>query len=325
MFFCELEKGHIAMMHDLVSVEQLTPAAVSHYVQLAQVFKQGAQIQLVHPAYAMNLFFENSTRTHTSFEMAERRLGIEVLSFVADTSSVTKGESLLDTLKTIQAIGVNIAVIRHSQNEYYQKLLQAQLDLSIVNAGDGSGQHPSQSLLDMLTIFEEFGHFADLRVAIVGDLAHSRVARSDAQLLHSLGAKLFFGGPPQWFLQDLAPLGTYVADIDQLLPQVDVLMLLRVQHERLSTATETNFQEEQYYQHYGLTPQRLALLPPQAIIMHPAPVNRGVEINSALVEAPQSRIFQQMHNGMYMRMAILAKILQSQQLLAAPQLEELIW
>ena len=257
--------------------------------------------------------------------MAERRLGIEVLSFVADTSSVTKGESLLDTLKTIQAIGVNIAVIRHSQNEYYQKLLQAQLDLSIVNAGDGSGQHPSQSLLDMLTIFEEFGHFADLRVAIVGDLAHSRVARSDAQLLHSLGAKLFFGGPPQWFLQDLAPLGTYVADVDQLLPQVDVLMLLRVQHERLSTATETNFQEEQYYQRYGLTPQRLALLPPQAIIMHPAPVNRGVEINSALVEAPQSRIFQQMHNGMYMRMAILAKILQSQQLLAAPQLEELIW
>ena len=325
MFFCGLEKGHIAMMHDLVSVEQLTPAAVSHYVQLAQAFKQGAQIQLVHPAYAMNLFFENSTRTHTSFEMAERRLGIEVLSFVADTSSVTKGESLLDTLKTIQAIGVNIAVIRHSQNEYYQKLLQAQLDLSIVNAGDGSGQHPSQSLLDMLTIFEEFGHFADLRIAIVGDLAHSRVARSDAQLLHSLGAKLFFGGPPQWFLQDLAPLGTYVADIDQLLPQVDVLMLLRVQHERLSTATETNFQEEQYYQRYGLTPQRLALLPPQAIIMHPAPVNRGVEINSALVEAPQSRIFQQMHNGMYMRMAILAKILQSQQLLAAPQLEELIW
>lgn len=313
------------MMHDLVSAEQLTPAAVSHYVQLAQDFKQGAQIQLVHPAYAMNLFFENSTRTHTSFEMAERRLGIEVLSFVADTSSVTKGESLLDTLKTIQAIGVNIAVIRHSQNEYYQKLLQAQLDLSIVNAGDGSGQHPSQSLLDMLTIFEEFGHFADLRVAIVGDLAHSRVARSDAQLLHSLGAKLFFGGPPQWFLQDLAPLGTYVADIDQLLPQVDVLMLLRVQHERLSTATETNFQEEQYYQRYGLTPQRLALLPPQAIIMHPAPVNRGVEINSALVEAPQSRIFQQMHNGMYMRMAILAKILQSQQLLVAPQLEELIW
>lgn len=325
MFFCGLEKGHIAMMHDLVSVEQLTPAAVSHYVQLAQTFKQGAQIQLVHPAYAMNLFFENSTRTHTSFEMAERRLGIEVLSFVADTSSVTKGESLLDTLKTIQAIGVNIAVIRHSQNEYYQKLLQAQLDLSIVNAGDGSGQHPSQSLLDMLTIFEEFGHFADLRVAIVGDLAHSRVARSDAQLLHSLGAKLFFGGPPQWFLQDLAPLGTYVADIDQLLPQVDVLMLLRVQHERLSTDTETNFQEEQYYQRYGLAPQRLALLPPQAIIMHPAPVNRGVEINSALVEAPQSRIFQQMHNGMYMRMAILAKILQSQQLLVAPQLEELIW
>lgn len=325
MFFCGLEKGHIAMMHDLVSVEQLTPAAVSHYVQLAQAFKQGVQIQLVHPAYAMNLFFENSTRTHTSFEMAERRLGIEVLSFVADTSSVTKGESLLDTLKTIQAIGVNIAVIRHSQNEYYQKLLQAQLDLSIVNAGDGSGQHPSQSLLDMLTIFEEFGHFADLRVAIVGDLAHSRVARSDAQLLHSLGAKLFFGGPPQWFLQDLAPLGTYVADVDQLLPQVDVLMLLRIQHERLSTATETNFQEEQYYQRYGLTPQRLALLPPQAIIMHPAPVNRGVEINSALVEAPQSRIFQQMHNGMYMRMAILAKILQSQQLLAAPQLEELIW
>lgn len=140
--------------HDLVTVADMSEAEVLHKIKLAQLFKAGKKVSLKRPVYAMNLFFENSTRTHTSFEMAERRLGMQVLQFYATASSVTKGETLEDTVKTIQAIGVDLAVIRHSKNEYYNELLQQKLEISIANAGDGSGQHPSQSLLDMMTIYE---------------------------------------------------------------------------------------------------------------------------------------------------------------------------
>ncbi|NVY95728.1 aspartate carbamoyltransferase catalytic subunit [Lactobacillus sp. DCY120] len=310
------------MEHDLVSVQQLTAQDITAYLRLAQAFKRGAQIQLLQPAFAMNLFFENSTRTHTSFEMAERRLGMQVLNFDPQASSLSKGESLLDTLKTIQAIGVNIAIIRHPQTNYYQPLLEANLKLSLANAGDGQGQHPSQSLLDMLTIYEEFQHFAGLKVGIVGDLAHSRVARSNAQLLQTLGAEVYFGGPKTWFPEDLQALGSY-CELEQLIPQVDILMLLRVQHERLKAQSEEEFSSKQYYQHLGLTPERYQLLQSQAIIMHPAPVNRDVEIASELVEAPKSRIFTQMENGVYARMAILTHLLVSQGLVTPQQLEEL--
>ncbi|MBA1393018.1 aspartate carbamoyltransferase catalytic subunit, partial [Lactobacillus sp. XV13L] len=294
-----------------------------YFMKWSQAFKKGAQVKLQQPVYAMNLFFENSTRTHTSFEMAQRRLGIQVLQFVPQASSILKGESLLDTVKTIQAIGVNLAVIRHPQNQYYQPLLDAHLQLSIANGGDGSGQHPSQSLLDLLTIKEEFGHFQGLKVGIVGDLAHSRVARSNAEILTKLNAQVYFSGPQEWFATDLQQYGTY-CPIDQLIEQVDVLMLLRVQHERFDSSEEKGFQAQDYYQQYGLTPQRLASLPAQAIIMHPAPVNRGVEIAADLVECPQSRIFQQMHNGVFVRMAIVSTLLASQGLIATQELKELV-
>ncbi|MFC6182305.1 aspartate carbamoyltransferase catalytic subunit [Lactiplantibacillus daowaiensis] len=306
----------------LVSVDQFNNQDVMHFIHLAQAFKQGLTVTLKRPAFAMNLFFENSTRTHTSFEMAERRLGMQVIPFDPKTSSVTKGESLLDTLKTIQAIGVDLAVIRHPHDNYYQPLIDAQLPMSLINAGDGSGQHPSQSLLDMLTIYEEFGHFDGLKIAIVGDLQHSRVARSNMTLLTQLGAEVYFSGPEAWFNDDFAAYGTY-RPIDELVGEMDVMMLLRVQHERLPQAKNADFDAQAYHQQYGLTVERAAKMPKQAIIMHPAPVNRGVELASDLVEAPQSRIFQQMTNGMYIRMAMVAHVLVQRGLLDSHQLEEI--
>ncbi|SPE05843.1 Aspartate carbamoyltransferase [Lactiplantibacillus plantarum] len=305
---------------NLVSVEQFSNQDVMAYLKLAQAFKNGKTVQLSQPTFAMNLFFENSTRTHTSFEMAERRLGLQVIPFDPKTSSVTKGESLLDTLKTIEAIGVNLAVVRHPRDRYYQPLLDAGFDMSLINAGDGSGQHPSQSLLDMLTIYEEFGHFDGLKIAIVGDLAHSRVARSNMALLTQLGAQVYFGGPKEWYCRDFEAYGEYQT-MDQLVATMDVMMLLRVQHERLSQVNNQTFDASAYHQQYGLTAERTARMPKHAIIMHPAPVNRGVELASDLVEAPQSRIFQQMTNGVYIRMAMVASVLAHQGLISATQVE----
>ena len=257
----------------------------------------------------MNLFFENSTRTHTSFEMAESRLGMRLLEFEAKTSSVTKGESLLDTVKTIDAIQTDIAVIRHPQNDYYKQILEADLNISIVNGGDGSGQHPSQSLLDMMTIYQEFGHFDGLKIAIAGDIAHSRVARSNAMILNKLGAKVYFAGPKEWMAEDLKAYGTF-RSIDELVEEVDVMMLLRIQNERISKNAVIQFEAHEYLQEYGLTFERADRMKPTAIIMHPAPVNRGTEVESSLVDCERSRIFKQMTNGMYMRMAILTDVLE---------------
>ncbi|MEE6727651.1 aspartate carbamoyltransferase catalytic subunit [Pediococcus acidilactici] len=300
-------------MHDLTTVENFNEADVLHKIKLAEEFKKGKKVQLKRPVYAMNLFFENSSRTHTSFEMAEQRLGMKMLEFEVQTSSVSKGETLLDTVKTIDAIRTDVAVIRHPQNDYYEPILDENLDISIVNAGDGSGQHPSQSLLDMMTIYEEFGRFAGLKVAITGDIAHSRVARSNAMLLNKLGAQVYFAGPEEWMAEDLADYGTY-RPIDELVDQVDVMMLLRIQKERIQDRDNLRMEVQDYLTNYGLTKQRAERMQPHAIIMHPAPVNRGIEIESKLVECKRSRIFKQMTNGMYMRMAILTDVLNTKNL-----------
>lgn len=300
-------------MHDLTTVENFNEADVLHKIKLAEEFKKGKKVQLKRPVYAMNLFFENSTRTHTSFEMAEQRLGMKMLEFEVQTSSVSKGETLLDTVKTIDAIRTDVAVIRHPQNDYYEPILDENLDISIVNVGDGSGQHPSQSLLDMMTIYEEFGRFAGLKVAITGDIAHSRVARSNAMLLNKLGAQVYFAGPEEWMAEDLADYGTY-RPIDELVDQVDVMMLLRIQKERIQDRDNLRMEVQDYLTNYGLTKQRAERMQPHAIIMHPAPVNRGIEIESKLVECQRSRIFKQMTNGMYMRMAILTDVLNAKNL-----------
>lgn len=287
-----------------VSATQVTPAFANQLIVRAEEFKQGAQPDLPQPLYAANLFFENSTRTHTSFEMAERKLGLTVIPFDPQHSSVSKGESLSDTLKTLAAIGIDVAVIRHSQDNYYAPLIDQNIPLHLMNAGDGAGQHPSQMMLDLMTIHEEFGHFKGLTVGIVGDLVHSRVARSDMEMLHALGATLVFSGPKAWYNAEFAKYGTYIP-LAELVPKVDVLMLLRVQLERLSAAEAAEFSKETYFERFGVTDALAQTMKKAAIFMHPAPVNRNVEIASDLVDGPRSRIFTQMKNGVFMRMAML--------------------
>ena len=229
------------------------------------------------------------------------KLGLQVLNFDASTSSVNKGETLYDTCKTLEAIGCNILVIRHSQEAYYQEL--EGLTIPVISGGDGSGEHPSQCLLDLMTLYEEFGRIEGLELVIAGDIKNSRVARSNYHMLTRLGAKVQFVGP-QVFAD---PTLGQMVDFDQVIDQVDACMLLRVQFERHQKAVALS--QADYHAHYGLRLARYRALKPQAIVMHPAPVNRDMEIASELVEAPRSRIFTQMTNGRFMRQAILEKLI----------------
>lgn len=302
------QETHVHLPH-LVSMENLTPQDVQALIDRAMEFRAGAKSTLPErDFYVANLFFENSTRTHRSFEMAERRLGLQVLDVDTSTSSTSKGETLYDTALTLSALGVDAVVIRHSEDKYYEPLIQSpHVHAAVINGGDGSGQHPSQCLLDLMTIYQEFKHFDGLKVAIVGDLRHSRVARSNMMMLKRLGAEVYFSGPKEWYVpEEFDQYGEHLP-IDELVEKVDVMMMLRVQHERHDE--HSPFSKENYHQEYGLTEARGARLQDHAIIMHPAPVNRDVEIADSLVEAPKSRIVQQMSNGVYMRMAILEGIL----------------
>jgi len=274
-------------------------------IQRAIVIKNG-NVANFSEIYAANLFFENSTRTKCSFEVAERKLGMQVIPFETGTSSVTKGESLYDTCKTMESIGCNVLVIRHPENDYYKQL--DGLNIPIVNGGDGSGQHPTQCLLDLMTIYEEFGKFDGLKVVICGDILNSRVARSNFDALTRLGAEVKFVAPDAWIDNSIP--AEYV-NIDDVIEEVDVCMLLRVQHERHDKAS--SFTKEEYNNRFGLNQARYDKLKDNAIILHPAPVNRDVEIASELVEAPKARIFKQMENGVYTRMSILSQVIEGNQ------------
>lgn len=292
-----------------VSVESLTNEEVLNLIKRAEEFKNGAIPQYHEDKYAVNLFFENSTRTHKSFEMAENKLGMKIIDFEPSLSSVSKGESLYDTILTMSAIGLDVAVIRHGSEDFYKELVESSsISCSIINGGDGAGQHPSQCLLDLMTIYEEFGYFDGLKIAIVGDLTHSRVARSNMQMLQRLGASLFFSGPLEWYDESFDQYGQYVP-LDDLIESVDVVMLLRVQHERHETYG--TFSKPAYLKMYGLNENRESRMLEHAIIMHPAPVNRDVELQSSLMECDRSRIVTQMTNGVYTRMAILEAVLEN--------------
>ncbi|MGT2934920.1 aspartate carbamoyltransferase catalytic subunit [Streptococcus castoreus] len=300
--------NHRVALKNLVSMEQLTNEDVLGLLSRGSEYKAGkVTLSDNKKHFVANLFFENSTRTHKSFEVAEKKLGLTVLDFNTDTSAVNKGETLYDTVLTMSALGTEICVIRHPEDEYYKELVESPtVTASIVNGGDGSGQHPSQCLLDLLTIYEEFGKFEGLKIAIAGDLTHSRVAKSNMQILKRLGAELYFYGPEEWYASEFDDYGTYVA-IDQIIDELDVLMLLRVQHERHDG--RQSFSKEAYHRQFGLTKERYKSLKASAIIMHPAPVNRDVEIADSLVEAPKARIVTQMANGVFVRMAIIEAIL----------------
>ncbi|GAA6236783.1 aspartate carbamoyltransferase catalytic subunit [Apilactobacillus micheneri] len=294
---------------NFLNINEFSNDEIKKMILLAHKFRNGKQIKFKKPIYAANLFFESSTRTHTSFEMAQRKLGIQTFNINPQTSSMKKGESLSDTIKTLQAIGMDCLVIRHKLTGWYQELSKdPNINISLVNAGDGSGQHPSQSLLDLVTIDDEFHKFAGLSIGIIGDLMHSRVARSDAEILQRLGANVYFAGPKAWYPKDFDKFGTYVT-FDEIIDKLDVVMMLRVQLERLNHELVSKFTNQNYFEDYGLTKQRAAKMKKKAIIMHPAPVNRDVEIASQLVESSNSRIFRQMNNGVYARMAILTTVL----------------
>lgn len=252
--------------------------------------------------FAANMFFENSTRTRFSFEVAEKRLGAEVLNFSAAVSSVQKGESIYDTVRTLESMGIDVGIIRLKPIGVLADLA-TKIKVPLINAGDGNNEHPTQALLDMYTMRNHFGHLNGLTVSIIGDILHSRVARSNLWALRQMGAEVRFCAPPNMQAPELdAP---YVSMEEAL--KSDVIMMLRVQLERHESGMLNS--AESYREQYGLTVERASRIADHAIIMHPAPINRNVEIDDELVESPQSRIFTQMQNGVPIRMAVVERAL----------------
>ena len=252
-----------------------------------------------------NLFFENSTRTRISFELAQKRLSADIINFSASSSSVKKGETLLDTVNNILAMKVDMIVMRHP-NPGAPAFFSRHIDARIVNAGDGAHEHPTQALLDCFSLQEKFGSLQGLHVAIVGDILHSRVARSDIHALTTLGVpEVRAIGPHTLLPGGLEQMGVRVfTNMDEGLKGVDVIIMLRLQSERMSGALLPSAQE--YFKSYGLTPERLALAKPDAIVMHPGPMNRGVEIDSAVADGPQAVILPQVTFGIAVRMAVMS-------------------
>jgi len=251
----------------------------------------------------VNLFFEPSTRTRTSFEVAEKRLSADTLSIAVATSSVTKGETLLDTVRNLEAMAPDMIVMRHSSSGA-PHLLARLCRSAIINAGDGMHEHPTQALLDAFTIREHKGRLNGLKVAIVGDLQHSRVLRSNVLLLNRMGAEVWACGPATLLPAELARFGVRVTtSIDEAVDGADVVMMLRIQQERMSGHYIPSTRE--YFTLFGLTPERLRRARPDVIIMHPGPMNRGVEIDSDVADGPYSVILEQVANGVAVRMAVL--------------------
>lgn len=286
-------------MKNLFTLSQLSVDEILQLLKSAESFRNGQQAQFSNKVVA-NLFFEPSTRTHYSFNMAELKLGTQVLNFNAESSSLKKGESLYDTVKTFESIGVDAVVIRHVENEYYKQLNT--INCSIINGGDGTGNHPTQSLLDLMTIQQDFKTFKGLKVVIIGDVKHSRVAHTNIEVMRRLGMEVFVSGPKE-FDDGSADF----INVDQAISEMDVIMLLRVQHERHNSKMQLTVEE--YHQTFGLTVERAKRMKKTAIILHPAPFNRGVEIADELVECKNSRIFKQIENGVFVRMAVLEAVL----------------
>lgn len=297
------------MFNHLLTTNELKVEEIYQILADAQSFADGMVWRPEGQLFASNLFFEPSTRTKSSFEVAERRLGLEVIPFEVLTSSVQKGETLYDTVKTLESIGIKAVVIRHGQDRYFDELV-GKVNIPIINGGDGCGHHPTQSLLDLMTIHQEFGQFKGLTIAIIGDIRHSRVARSNADVLTRLGAKVIFSGPEEWF-DSLGFSYSQYRPINEAIQEADVVMLLRVQHERHQQ--KGSFTANEYHQQFGLTLEREKMMKSESIIMHPAPVNRNVEIADGLVECKRSRIFKQMENGVYVRMAAIKRSIEGLQ------------
>jgi aspartate carbamoyltransferase catalytic subunit len=295
-------------LRSLLGIEQLTTAQISSILALARRMDPSRTSQLLRGKRVALLFYESSTRTRTSFEFAAKTLGAVTTLVTPVSSSIEKGESLIDTGWTVENLGADAIVMRHA-NSGAAYLLARYVHIPIVNAGDGMHQHPSQALLDALTITNHKKRLDGLRVVIVGDVYHSRVARSNAALLSRFGVDIVFCGPPDFVPEisaTLAPGVTACHDLDLALQGADVVMALRVQKERLAGK---HLSVDDYIANYQITPQRLKLAKPDAILMHPGPVIRGMELTSEVADGPQSCIHEQVRNGVKTRMAILAMLL----------------
>jgi len=296
----------------LLGLKALQTDQLHVLLRRAQAFAAGATSPAALAGVAVcTLFFEPSTRTRLSFQLAAQRLGAHILNFDASTSSATKGETDLDTFRTIQAMGVRGFVVRHKVDGAVAALTAAaQPGVAVVNAGDGRSEHPTQGLLDMLTLRQAKGEdFSTLRVVIVGDVKHSRVARSDLHALRALGCgEIRVCGPASLLPDDGTLAGcTVTDDFDAALEGVDAAMMLRLQRERMVEGLVESLDD--YHRDYGLTAERLRRAAPEAIVMHPGPMNRGVEITDEVADGPQSRILQQVSNGVAVRMAVLEAVL----------------
>ncbi len=300
----------------LLSIEGLPQRVLTQILDTAESFMEISardvkKVPLLRGKSVFNLFFENSTRTRTTFEIAAKRLSADVINLDINKSSTAKGETLLDTIDNLVAMHANLFVVRHASSgapyliaEHLQRI--GRNDVHVVNAGDGRHAHPTQGLLDMYTIRHYKKDFTQLRVAIVGDILHSRVARSDIHALTTLGVpEVRAIGPETLLPKHLDKLGVHVFhDMNEGLKDVDVVIMLRLQNERMNGALLPSAGE--YFRHYGLTPQKLALAKPDAIVMHPGPMNRGVEIHSAVADGAQAVILPQVTFGIAVRMAVMS-------------------
>jgi aspartate carbamoyltransferase catalytic subunit len=293
---------------DLIGIEPLEAEEIRMILDTASAFKtvgsrEVKKVPALRGQTLVNFFVEASTRTRTSFELAAIRLSADVINISASTSSLTKGETLKDTAKNLEALHADIIVLRHSSAGAAQFLAE-RLEASVVNGGDGAHEHPTQALLDTFTIREKKGRIAGLHVAIIGDILFSRVARSNIHALLKLGARVTLVGPSTLVPREFERLGVTVThDLDAVLPEVDVVNLLRIQHERQRKEYFPSLGE--YTALFGLTKARAERLKPDALIMHPGPINRGVEIDSDIADSGRSVILDQVTNGLAVRMAVL--------------------
>jgi aspartate carbamoyltransferase catalytic subunit len=303
-------------LQHLLTIEGLPKAVINHILDTASSFvsisdREVKKVPLMRGKSVFNLFFENSTRTRTTFEIASKRLSADVINLNISASSASKGESLLDTIDNLSAMHADMFVVRHSQSGAPYLIAKHLIDtrqphVHVVNAGDGRHAHPTQGLLDMYTIRHYKKDFTKLTVAIVGDILHSRVARSDIHAMTTLGVPEVRAIAPRTLLPGgLEQMGVRVfTDMNEGLKDVDVIIMLRLQNERMSGALLPSAQE--FFKSYGLTPERLALAKPDAIVMHPGPMNRGVEIDSAVADGSQAVILPQVTFGIAVRMAVMS-------------------
>ncbi len=297
---------------DLIDIDQLSREEIDWIIQTARSFEEVSRravkkVPALRGKTVVNLFYEPSTRTRMSFELAAKRLSADVLNFTASSSSVAKGESLKDTALTLQAMGLDALVVRHPVSGA-PEMISRWIDASVINAGDGMHAHPTQALLDLYTLHKELGSIEGKTVALVGDILHSRVARSNIQAMTKMGARLILVGPPTLIPREVEESGLEVSySFDRVIGECDVIYLLRLQRERQREGLIPSLAE--YARFYQLNRERLEKARQEVIVMHPGPINRGVEISAEVADLPRSYLLDQVTNGVAVRMAVLFKFL----------------